>query len=218
MRKKPLSQTPKAIRTRELYAANPERGKAKTKRWQTKNPLKVKNILSAWRADSVEYCKEYAHAYYINNPISEEKRQLRNEGFREAYRANPLPQIRQATLWQKEHPQEHGKSVKKWAGLNPDIRRTISQRRRAKQYSAVVDNFTAVELEAHIEALGSCCVYCGAPWEHLDHVYPIAKGGTHGLSNLVPACALCNWRKGSKLPIQWLTSLPGFGRLCVVDP
>lgn len=43
---------------------------------------------------------------------------------------------------------------------------------------------------------GFRCVYCGAtPQEselQVDHVVPIAKGGTDDLSNLATACVLCN--------------------------
>ncbi len=35
-------------------------------------------------------------------------------------------------------------------------------------------------------------------------VIPLARGGTHDIDNLVPACASCNSSKGAKLPaIEW---------------
>jgi hypothetical protein len=40
------------------------------------------------------------------------------------------------------------------------------------------------------------CAYCrAADAEHLDHIFPRAKGGQNDLSNLVPACVPCNLRK-----------------------
>lgn len=46
------------------------------------------------------------------------------------------------------------------------------------------------------------CWYCGSeinPFTfHIDHVVPVAKGGTHHLDNLVPACRPCNMTKGSR--------------------
>lgn len=45
------------------------------------------------------------------------------------------------------------------------------------------------------------CVYCGAtPREaqlEVDHVLPLAAGGTSTLSNLATACASCNAGKGN---------------------
>lgn len=42
------------------------------------------------------------------------------------------------------------------------------------------------------------CVYCGAPFEHADHIWPSSKGGPDEAWNLVPACASCNSSKGAR--------------------
>lgn len=48
------------------------------------------------------------------------------------------------------------------------------------------------------------CVYCDAPFEHVDHAHPRALGGTDDPTNLVPACAECNLSKNDMpLPV-WL--------------
>lgn len=49
---------------------------------------------------------------------------------------------------------------------------------------------------------GQCC-YCEAPAEHLDHVNPISRGGRDVPSNVVPACAPCNYAKGAKSLAEW---------------
>lgn len=56
------------------------------------------------------------------------------------------------------------------------------------------------------------CVYCGA-FLHLeiatiDHVYPLARGGTHAPGNLVVACAPCNRMKGDMLPHEFFLRYP----------
>lgn len=44
------------------------------------------------------------------------------------------------------------------------------------------------------------CAYCGRdlPFSDMtvDHVIPLAKGGTSSIQNMVPACIQCNNRKG----------------------
>lgn len=49
---------------------------------------------------------------------------------------------------------------------------------------------------------GFQCVYCGRTAKEavleVDHVIPIAEGGTNDEHNLVPACAQCNMGKGAK--------------------
>ena len=45
------------------------------------------------------------------------------------------------------------------------------------------------------------CRYCGKKVEplHLDHVYPVAKGGETSAENLVAACLRCNVKKHTKI-------------------
>ncbi len=39
---------------------------------------------------------------------------------------------------------------------------------------------------------GRVCVHCGDPASDVDHLIPIADGGTDELANLRPACVRCN--------------------------
>jgi len=43
------------------------------------------------------------------------------------------------------------------------------------------------------------CRYCFAPADCLDHVVPVALGGTTSYRNLVAACTGCNSRKGANV-------------------
>lgn len=47
------------------------------------------------------------------------------------------------------------------------------------------------------------CRYCGSktPPFHLDHVYPVSKGGETSADNLVTSCEDCNQKKLAKLGI-----------------
>lgn len=38
---------------------------------------------------------------------------------------------------------------------------------------------------------------------HIDHVWPLSKGGSNGPENLVLACAECNLRKSAKTPMEF---------------
>jgi 5-methylcytosine-specific restriction endonuclease McrA len=59
------------------------------------------------------------------------------------------------------------------------------------------------------------CVYCGTALQletaTLDHVYPIARGGTSASGNLVTACAPCNRLKGDMLPVEFFARHPWAG-------
>lgn len=53
---------------------------------------------------------------------------------------------------------------------------------------------------------GLACNYCGTvrPDNHIDHVEPVARGGSNHPSNLVVACPRCNMSKGAKSLKEWL--------------
>lgn len=53
-------------------------------------------------------------------------------------------------------------------------------------------------LRAEILAANPVCVYCGAPATTVDHVIPVAKGGTSDPGNLVAACIACNASKQAR--------------------
>jgi hypothetical protein len=50
---------------------------------------------------------------------------------------------------------------------------------------------------------GYACRYCGSmdgPF-HMDHVYPVSKGGETSVNNLVTACPRCNVKKHNKVGV-----------------
>jgi 5-methylcytosine-specific restriction endonuclease McrA len=46
------------------------------------------------------------------------------------------------------------------------------------------------------------CWLCGGPREQVDHVKPIAAGGSHILANLRPICGSCNQKKWATWPLN----------------
>lgn len=50
---------------------------------------------------------------------------------------------------------------------------------------------------------GRQCTYCTARATTIDHVLPLARGGTNHEGNLVPACKPCNSSKHNKTLMEW---------------
>lgn len=53
---------------------------------------------------------------------------------------------------------------------------------------------------------GDQCAYCGADLHGggcLDHIDPVAHGGTSDVGNMAWSCQTCNARKADKTPIEW---------------
>lgn len=82
--------------------------------------------------------------------------------------------------------------------------------RRARIQSAPVgigsDRVTAKAWAMQLEVFGHRCAYCLEPLAnpHREHVIPLARGGAHAMSNLVPACERCNKHKNARGPLAML--------------
>jgi len=69
------------------------------------------------------------------------------------------------------------------------------QRLRSRQW---------LKIRARVLERDNCtCTYCGAWAGTVDHVVPIALGGSNDDSNLAACCAYCNRSKGAKPLTEW---------------
>ena len=53
------------------------------------------------------------------------------------------------------------------------------------------------------KAEGKVCQYCSGPFDTIDHIIPLVRGGDNMKINLAPCCRSCNSSKGSKLLAEW---------------
>lgn len=90
--------------------------------------------------------------------------------------------------------------------VNPEKSRSRAELRRHRQ-SAAGDYPTESELgELFIRQKG-LCAYCMLPLgddRELDHMTPIAKGGSNSIANLAFACSQCNKEKHAKTAFEYL--------------
>lgn len=89
---------------------------------------------------------------------------------------------------------------RKWYA-QPGRERLKSQRRRARRLAVATIPFTPDQLDQRMSMFGKRCWLCGGPFEQVDHVKPVSKGGPHMLANLRPACNRCNARKKDRWPL-----------------
>lgn len=134
--------------------------------------------------------KRYRHA----NPEKVREQQRRT------YAKNPEQKLKSNRRWQENNPDKVRAAVTRWEKANPLVRKVISQRRITRVKEAPGDGVTTEQWRAIVEAHGGMCAYCLVkPYEHMEHVIPIAKGGAHDPTNVVPSCATCNFRKQTKI-------------------
>jgi 5-methylcytosine-specific restriction endonuclease McrA len=94
------------------------------------------------------------------------------------------------------------------ASRKPDeirVRRRALQARRNKRLKDApgLNARERRELLAAWKSSGRGCTYCPGQCESIDHVIPLALGGTNYEGNLAPACRMCNARKNDSLLIEW---------------
>ena len=95
--------------------------------------------------------------------------------------------------YRKEHPEE-------LSGID----RSHKHKRKA-QKKAIGGAYTAQQIQEQYQRQKSRCYYCKVRLGnyHVDHVIPLARGGSNDISNIVLACPLCNMHKHDKLPHEW---------------
>lgn len=77
--------------------------------------------------------------------------------------------------------------------------------RKAREHGAT-GAFTLAELVRVWLRFGKCCAYCEQPIEGLpdpDHVNPLSRGGSNSVTNILPACRLCNSDKNDMSLSEW---------------
>jgi len=89
---------------------------------------------------------------------------------------------------------------KKWRQNNLEVVALRAHKRRVSERLGGVYIIYKQELK---KIYSSPCAYCAAPSEHIDHIVPISRGGTHSIGNLTGACASCNLSKGAKFITEW---------------
>jgi hypothetical protein len=145
------------------------------------------------------------------------------------YKAHPEKKRAMDIRYLERHPGQQNKYAKKYRDANRDKTRAATlkwNKANTEKMNAAARKRRAVKLqngwepytEAQVlERYGLDCYLCSAPislltprrigkengWEfglHIDHVVPIVSGGPDTLENVRPTHAICNMKKGDKMP------------------
>ncbi|MFF6928299.1 HNH endonuclease [Streptomyces californicus] len=123
----------------------------------------------------------------------------------ERYARNPEVVKVRVKRYQAAHPEGLRRRQARYAATEGGkaVQKAAQQRRRARKAAATVEHFNVADVYEDWADLDLwVCFYCAGPAKPLqmDHFEPLARGGAHGLINLVPACADCNHAKSDKEP------------------
>jgi hypothetical protein len=118
-----------------------------------------------------------------------------------------------ANRWYADNPEKRRALALKKIKAKPEVYRAIWHKRRARKVAAG-GSYDADDLAAILEAQNFCCSYCSADLrkvkKHIDHIMPLARGGSNDKSNLQYTCNSCNCKKRDKDPIAFAREI---GRL-----
>lgn len=159
--------------------------KEAVRKWQKNNREKVAAYQRKYRKANLEKVAE------INRKWSDANREHIAERMRKYNKSN----------WEKQF--EH---KRKWRKLNPERRKELNHNRRARIKGNGGTLSINIIKTLLIQQKGKCAC-CGLSLHngyHLDHIMPIALGGMNNDSNVQLLTPICNMRKGSKHPNDYM--------------
>ena len=199
------------------YRENPEKRNAATAAWRERNAEKVKATNAAYRAAHAEQRKEY------NARWAEENADRKHAAEKAWRQENPEKDRQRHAAYRERHPEKHRTASAKWRKANPDKsraatatyqaqhpeqRRTNEANRRARKQAAG-GTHTLDDIAALFRLQRGKCACCHASIKrgyHVDHIQPLALGGSNDKGNLQLLCPTCNTRKSAKHPIDFMRS------------
>lgn len=197
----------KSARTKAAYAKNADAERAAANKRYAANPEPTKARSREHAAAHQDLVREYNLRY----------REINGDRLR----ANEKE-------WREANKERHRENSRKWSAANPDRAREINRRwreanseqvserllrRRALLVSSGSDRGITVSSLRLLH--GDHCPYCDGlmvfqkastylPLKAtVEHVIPLALGGTHTWANTVLACQRCNSSKSDRLLSEW---------------
>lgn len=143
---------------------------------------------------------ENARKYYEAN------RERLLESTRKCAKANPDRTLEYQRKYREANRKRTREAVRNWRNANPDKVNIKAQNRRAKIKGNGGKLSTDI-VQALLTKQNNKCACCGADLMqagyHLDHIMPIALGGTNTDDNVQLLTPKCNLSKGAKHPDDW---------------
>jgi HNH endonuclease len=144
--------------------------------WQKNNRVASQSAQTKWRETHPEDALAKGRAWRVTN-------RKRSNAF--------------SRKWARNHREQVKARQRRWVRENKARVALYAQERRAREAGAS-GTTTPAQLQARIDYYGGRCYICGEPFEAIDHVISLNKGGTNWPSNLRPICKLDNSSKGDK--------------------
>jgi len=145
---------------------------------------------------------------------TEAGRQKIREKARRAYLKQREKWVGKARDYREANREKTRLWTRQWKAANPEkaaAHTTDYRASRHRRIAAASDGTAGSAIAGLLR--GSRCLYCNARLadiqdKRVDHMHPVALGGSHSAANLALACDPCNARKGAMPFVDWLALLP----------
>ena len=182
-------------RVQRYRRRHPDRAKASKRRTYLKYREKYAAQEKAHRKANREKYSQYdreANERIRANPIRLAERQASQRAY---YRRNRASRIAAVKLYEKTNFAK----VRVW-------KRVRSARRRSRLVAAP-GTCSRQQWLWRFQFYGGRCAYCPCELKfeeaQMEHRIPISRGGSNWPANIVPSCAECNLRKGTKTSVEF---------------
>lgn len=144
--------------------------------------------------------------------------QLALEQSKDRYESNRSARLEQCKAYNLRHQDKiaarrernrakAASATKAWRIANPEwfreLRRSRRLRKRNAEGSHTGSEISALLIKQRYRCAGPHCKRHIGRGYHVDHVMPLALGGTNWISNIQLLCPTCNMKKHAKHPIEW---------------
>ena len=186
------------IGLRDKRAADREWARAVDRAWKSKNRDRInENERRRYARNPGKFVQKVQRQYWASPERKKANRRQRYANLRST------PELYAIEL------QNNRARVQRWVVENPDkarrLRQVQAQRRRARERN-IAGSFTRRDLERLFKLQCGKCAYCRVKLgrkHHVDHIVPVAKGGTNDPSNLQLLCIPCNRKKAARDPLDF---------------
>ncbi len=181
-----------------LYSYCKECNSRQCKTRYEKNPEKYAAHNLAYRTENPEKIAEINRAYYLAN------REELLAKTTEYQKAHPDQRRETSSRYAGSHKEQCSERQRRWRENNPEKNATKERNRRARK-KAVGGQHTLGDVAAQCNRQKGKCYWCKGKLDkyHVDHVTPLALGGSNGPENIVIACPTCNLTKHAKHPMDF---------------
>ncbi len=187
------------LKSKEWYSDR-EYAAAKARCWRAKNKDKERQSRKARRLENIEIVREKERFRAAEN------RQAMRKSCREWYHRNKDREQSRSLAYRNSNLEESRKKSREWNNKNPQQVAANARTRRARERGnggAHTAEDVLDILKMQRERCAICRLKLGTKY-HVDHIVPLAAGGSNERRNLQIACIPCNKSKSARDPITFM--------------